>query len=105
MEGTDSFPYSTLASTSPSPLQQPIRLPARLLSFADRNHRAIFLAIALIYLLSFNGQWRVERDSALYLTIGRNLAEGQGYTYHGVPHRLAFPGLPVLFAGTFKLFP
>ena len=105
MEGTDSLPYSTLASQSPSPLQQPARLPARLLAFADRHRRIVFLAIVGIYLLSFNGQWRVERDSALYLTIGRNLAEGQGYTYHGVPHHLAFPGLPLLFAATFKLFP
>jgi hypothetical protein len=105
MEGTDSLPYSKLPSESPSALIQPIRLPARLLAMADRRRRIVFLAIVLIYLLSFNGQWRVERDSALYLTIGRNLAEGQGYTYHGVAHHLAFPGLPLLFAGTFKLFP
>src|SRR5439155_1656852 len=40
----------------------------------------------------------------LYLTIGRNLALGKGYTYHGLPHSLAYPGMPWLFAGLFKVF-
>ena len=50
------------------------------------------------------GQWRIEPDSALYLSIARNLAEGQGYTYHGQPHNLVYPGLPYLLAGTLKVF-
>jgi len=57
-----------------------------------------------MYLLAFNGQWRLEPDSALYLTLGRNVANGQGFTYQDIPHRLAFPGLPRLFAGVFLLF-
>jgi hypothetical protein len=60
------------------------------------------LAILGIYLAGFNAQWRLEPDSALYLSIGQNLAHGHGYTFQGKPHRLAYPGLPVLFAGTFK---
>ena len=58
----------------------------------------------LLYLAGFNGQWRLDADSALYLTIGRNLAEGQGYSYHGQPHSLAYPGVPWVFAGLFKTF-
>jgi hypothetical protein len=67
--------------------------------------RAWFFALALLLLaLGFNGQWRIEPDGALYLSLARNIAEGAGYVYHGQPHRLAFPGLPYLIAGTFKLF-
>ncbi|MDB5304689.1 MAG: hypothetical protein JWM97_2238 [Phycisphaerales bacterium] len=83
---------------------EPQRLSGHVLAFADRNRYWLFASIVLLYVLGFNGQWRVERDSALYLSIGRNLAEGQGYTYHDQPHHLAFPGLPVFFAFTFKAF-
>lgn len=69
------------------------------------HHRWWFLGVmVLIYLAAFNGQWRLEPDSALYLTIGRNLAEGHGYTYHGQINQVAYPGLPYLWAGVFKLF-
>jgi hypothetical protein len=74
------------------------------LSMADRHRRKLFAALVVIYLLGFNAQWRIEPDSALYLTVGRNLANGQGYTYNGRPQELVFPGLPLLFAGIFKLF-
>jgi hypothetical protein len=76
-----------------------------LLAFADRHRWKLFLALLGLYALGFNAQWRVEPDSALYLSVGRNLAEGRGYTFNGEPHRLVFPGLPLLFAGIFKLFP
>ena len=42
--------------------------------------------------------------TALYLSIGRNLVEGHGYTFHGKAHRLAYPGLPLVFGGLFKAF-
>lgn len=70
----------------------------------DAHRRWLFVSLFLIYLAGFNGQWRIERDSALYLAIGRNLAEGHGYTFRDQPHRLVFPGLPLMFAGTFRLF-
>ncbi len=76
----------------------------RILAWADRNRARIFIALALIYFAGFNAQWRLEPDSALYLSVGRNIAEGHGYTFHGHPNRLAYPGLPILFAGTFRLF-
>src|SRR5687767_10685586 len=62
-----------------------------LLSWADRYRRWIFAGLALLYVAGFNAQWRLEPDSALYLTIGRNLAERKGYTFHGKSHRLAYP--------------
>jgi hypothetical protein len=82
----------------------PSGLSPRLLAWVDAHRRALFIAILALYLLAFNGQWRLDADSALYLTIGRNLAEGRGYTYHGEHHTLAYPGMPWLFAGLFKAF-
>src|SRR5271154_4161022 len=61
-----------------------------LLVWADRYRRWVMLAILGIYLAGFNGQWRLEPDSALYLSIGQNLAHGHGYTFQGKPHRLAY---------------
>lgn len=74
-----------------------------ILSWFDRHRRKLFLILVVYYLAGFNAQWRVEPDSALYLSVGRNLAEGRGFTYNDEPHRLAFPGAPLLFAGVFKL--
>ena len=55
-------------------------------------------------LAGYNGQWRINSDSALYVELGRNLAEGLGYTYHGQPHTWVEPGLPYLIGITFRLF-
>jgi hypothetical protein len=82
----------------------PPRAAERVLAWFDRHRRVLLAVTALLYFAAFNGQWRPEPDSALYLAIGRNLAEGQGYSYHGAPHSLVFPGLPLLFAGVFKTF-
>lgn len=76
----------------------------RLLNWADRNRRVLLTTLVLAYCIGFNGQWRVEPDSALYLTLARNLAAGHGYTYHGQMHQLAYPGLPYAMAGLMKVF-
>jgi hypothetical protein len=106
MEVSTSMRSATLyvPDSSVRPIAALAPLPERLLAFADRNRHKLFALLIAMYLLGFNAQWRLEQDSALYLTLGRNLAEGAGYTYHGIPHHLAFPGLPLLFAGTFKIF-
>jgi hypothetical protein len=83
---------------------QAASLPERLLAWVDHHRRKLVAGVFVLYLLGFNGQWRLDADSALYLTIGRNIAEGRGYTYHGDPHNLAYPGMPWLFAGLFKVF-
>lgn len=84
--------------------QSALPLSARVLALAERHRYKLLVALVFIYLLGFNAQWRIEPDSALYLTIGRNLAEGHGYSYHEQRHHLAFPGLPLLFSVVFKLF-
>jgi 4-amino-4-deoxy-L-arabinose transferase-like glycosyltransferase len=90
-------------------LQTPLTIDApravdRILPWLDRHRWWFFVGIAILYVAGFNGQWRMEPDGALYLSIARNIAEGKGYTYHGRPHHLAYPGLPYLLAGIFRVF-
>jgi hypothetical protein len=103
MSVTQLNPFPELLYATPS--IRPAMLSDRVLAFADRHRGALFVVLLGFYLLGFNGKWRLEPDSALYLSIGRNLAEGYGYTYQGVRHHLAFPGPPYLFAAVFKIFP
>ncbi len=90
------------------PLSQPHAHDRRacnhLIELIDRYRWWVFAALIVLYLAGFNGQWHVEPDSALYLTIARNLATGQGYTYHGQVDHLAYPGWPMMVAATFRLF-
>jgi hypothetical protein len=80
------------------------RLTNRLLRFVDQHRRFVFAVIVLVYLAGFNGQWRVNSDSALYAAIAKNLATGHGYTYLGQLDRIVEPGLPWTIALGFHLF-
>src|SRR5690606_12526597 len=73
----------------------------RILHFVDARRAYLFAALGVIYLIGFNGQWRIEPDGALYLILGQNLAAGRGYTFLGEAHQLAYPGLPYLLAAGF----
>jgi hypothetical protein len=88
------------AAASPS-LDAPLH--ARLLAWADRHRYWLLVIIPVLYLAAFNGQWRVSPDSALYASLGRNLAEGKGYTYQGERHTWVEPGFPYLISGGFRL--
>ncbi|HEY1685502.1 MAG TPA: glycosyltransferase family 39 protein, partial [Tepidisphaeraceae bacterium] len=69
------------------------------------DHRHWLLALVIVfYLLAFTGKWQPESDSALYLSLGKSLATGNGYTELGQPNHLVYPGLPWMIAGTFKIF-
>ncbi|MEM6313239.1 MAG: hypothetical protein AAF743_04085 [Planctomycetota bacterium] len=62
------------------------------------------LLVLPLWLLAFNGQWRVGADSASYRIVGRSLAEVGTYSYGLLPEAHVFPGLPVLLAGLQLLF-
>ena len=79
-------------------------LSERLLSWVDRRRHWVFAALALLYALSITGRWRVAPDTALYMSLGRSLAEGDGFTYHGVRHNWYEPGLPWVIGVSFRLF-
>jgi len=70
------------------------------------NRRWLLLGIMLVfYLAAYNGQWHMgSPDSGLYLSLGRNLATGKGYTYQGQPHDLVYPGLPWALALVYRTF-
>lgn len=94
---------------SPTVLSRQTDAPARwadlFLGWVDRWRRWLLGATVMMYLLGINGQWRIEPDSALYLSIARNLATGQGYTYHDKPCAIAYPGLPYALSLIFRVFP
>ena len=74
-----------------------------LLAFADRHRRWLLVLIPLLYLAAFNGQWRVNPDSALYASLGKSLALGEGYTYQGERHTWVEPGLPWIISLGFRV--
>src|ERR1700754_4221421 len=76
----------------------------RILALFDRYRWLVLGVLLLAYLAGFNGQWRPEPDSALYLSLGRDVAGGLGYTYHGQPHHFAYPGWRWMLAGIFRVF-
>jgi hypothetical protein len=82
---------------------QSVPLHARLLAWADRQRYWLLILIPALYFAAFNGQWRVSPDSALYASLGRNLAEGKGYTYQGERHTWVEPGFPWLISKGFQL--
>jgi len=59
------------------------------------------LAIVVLYAAGVNGYWRFQRDSALYMGLGRTLAETGEFAFNDRPHKLAPPGLPVVLAGVY----
>lgn len=42
--------------------------------------------------------WTLDPDAAAYVSLGRSLAQGQGYVLDGMPHGKYPPGLPVLLS-------
>jgi hypothetical protein len=79
-------------------------LSARLLSWADQHRWWLFAAVVVLYAIGFTGRWRVAPDTALYMELGRNLAEGNGFIYHGVRHNWYEPGLPFIISLSFRWF-
>ncbi|HEX4124393.1 MAG TPA: hypothetical protein VHY37_06675 [Tepidisphaeraceae bacterium] len=97
--GKQNLPLELARPTTGTP-----RAAAAVLQFVDTHRWLLFASLVPLLIFGFNGQWRLEPDSALYIAIGRNLAAGRGYTYHAMPQTLAFPGLPLLLAGLFTIF-
>jgi hypothetical protein len=76
-----------------------------LLTWVDRHRWWLFALVLVAYMVGFNGQWRPGPDSSLYVTLGRNTAEGLGYTLYGSPHDHVYPGLPMLIAEALRISP
>lgn len=84
-------------------------MPAEPESVADlapevaQRHFGLFAGLAaaficVLYLLLLNPYWHYTSDSALYLTLGRNLCEGRGYVFSGIAHNKVPGGMPYLLS-------
>ncbi len=79
------------------------RVAEALLAAVDRMRWLIFMLLACAYAAGFTGVWRIGSDASLYMSLGRNLARGLGYTYQGEAHNWVEPGLPLVIAAAFKI--
>ena len=61
-------------------------------------------AVAVIYLAGLTGRWWPAPDSALYLSLGRSMAQGEGYRINGVIAPVVPPGFPWILAALYSLF-
>jgi len=71
------------------------------------RRRNVLLAagcIAVLYLGGVTNKWWPTPDSALYLGLGRSLAEGKGYQFNGGPSNTVPPLFPLALAGVRLLF-
>ena len=57
------------------------------------------LLLGVLYGALYHTQWVRGGDSEVYLSIARNLARGEGYTYNGQPVGLVPPLWPVILSG------
>jgi hypothetical protein len=80
--------------SSPGPLSVQPREATLDEGFRGRRLAVLVLGAGLLYGLGLNDCWRFQRDSALYLTLARSLAETGTYSFDYRPHVLALPGLP-----------
>jgi hypothetical protein len=68
---------------------------------AERLSRGKWYAIAIIvvwFAIGVSPTWLPTPDSALYLMLGRSVAEGNGYALDGHPHAYVPPGYPYFLA-------
>ena len=72
--------------------------------FLVRRRWWFFGGLVVLYALTFTGQWRVGRDSALYRGLGHTLAIGKGFTFSTFGRQQIYPGLPVMLAGLERTF-
>jgi len=63
----------------------------------------VFGGFALLYGLLWSPWWYPLSDSALYLSLARNLCEGRGYTFLGGAHRQVPPLYALLLAGMLSI--
>src|SRR5688500_17504764 len=68
-----------------------------------RYRHVFFGFLAALFLVSFNGQWRIGHDSAIYRGLASNIAAGNGYVFGEWATRQAYPGLPYMLAGIQKV--
>jgi hypothetical protein len=78
-------------------------LDNRVTRLITRYRKPLLAVVLLLYVVGFNGRWRVGLDSANYRGLAINLASGNGYAFgNWAPHQV-YPGFPLMLAGVEKL--
>ena len=69
-----------------------------LADFPLRSKHRIYIALGLvaIYLVGITNTWWPTPDSSLYLTLARNMGQGNGYTFNGQVCNTVTPGFPAI---------
>jgi len=70
----------------------------------ERLATPLFIAVGLVYLVSFNGKWRVGLDSANYSGLADGIASGRGYHFGEWAGNNIYLGFPMMLAGLQRLF-
>ena len=60
---------------------------------------AVVAVLVVIYVAGVSGKWWPTPDSALYQSLGRSIARGDGYVFNGQPSTRVTPGMPLILAG------
>src|SRR5687768_6350621 len=60
------------------------------------------VVVALAYAMMWSPYWYPLADSGLYLSLGRSLADGDGFRYMRLPYKRITPLTPWIIAWTFK---
>lgn len=76
----------------------------RVTTFIDHARWYLLCAVGVVFLLCFNGVWKIGRDAALYRGLAHSLATGQGYEWGDLAGGLVYPGYPLLLAATEQVF-
>ncbi len=79
----------------------PLSTTGSLDGVAERLGKVRNYAVALIvawFALAVSPAWLPTPDSALYLMLGRSIAQGHGYALDGHPHAYVPPGFPYMLA-------
>ena len=58
----------------------------------------LLVVVILLHAAGLSSNWRFQRDSALYMGLGRSLAQNGTYSFNGRAHVLALPGFPAMLA-------
>lgn len=103
---TQTAPVVGYASASTPRLEQdPILPPEHDRKLVLRWFLGVASILLIAYLLLQNPYWVPGGDSDFYVAIARNLAQGEGYTYNGLPVAISPPGWPWVMAAILKVSP
>jgi Dolichyl-phosphate-mannose-protein mannosyltransferase len=87
------IPSSSLKCPAYAPLEK------ALYGIPSPGKKILLAALAVVsFCLIINSSWNATPDSALYLSLGKSLAQGRGYVFNGEHHTLVPPGFPMMLA-------